>query len=103
LFPDKNIYFVFGVMEDKNYRKMLQIISRIAKEIILTQPDYPRSAKLDFLADTARKLGLRYSAVPGVKEAYQEALKKIEQGDVLCVTGSHFTVGEFLSCRKNKK
>ena len=97
LLPDKNIYFVFGVMEDKNYRMMLQIMSRIAKEIILTQPDYHRSARLDFLVDSARKLGIRYSAVPEVKEAYQSALKKLKKDDVLCVTGSHFTVGEFLS------
>ncbi|MCJ7458531.1 MAG: bifunctional folylpolyglutamate synthase/dihydrofolate synthase [candidate division Zixibacteria bacterium] len=103
LLHDKNIYFIFGVMEDKNYRKMLQIMSRIAKEIILTQLDYQRSAKLDSLADSARKLGLRYSSVSGVKEAYQSALKKMKKDDVLCVTGSHFTVGEFLSCRKNKK
>ncbi len=103
LLPDKNIYFVFGVMEDKNYRKMLQIMGKTAKEIILTQPDYSRSARLDLLADTARKLGLRYSAIPGVKEAYQSALKKLKNGDVLCVTGSHFTVSEFLLCRKNKK
>ena len=103
LFPDKNIYFVFGVMEDKNYRKMLQIMSKIAKGITLTQPVYSRSARLDSLVDSARKLGMRYSAVPGVKEAYKSALKKLKKDDVLCVTGSHFTVGEFLSCRKNKK
>jgi len=103
MLPDKNIYFVFGVMEDKNYRKMLQIMSRIAKEITLTQPDYSRSARLDSLADSARKLGLRYNAVHRVKEAYQSALKKVKKDDVLCVTGSHFTVGELLSCRKNKR
>lgn len=103
LLPDKKIYFVFGVMDDKNYRTMLQIMSGIAKKIILTQPDYHRSTRLDLLTDTARKLGLRYSAVSGVKEAYQSALKKMKKDDVLCVTGSHFTVGEFLSCRKNKK
>ena len=103
LLPDKKIYFVFGVMDDKNYRTMLQIMSGIAKKIILTQPDYHRSARLDLLTDTARKLGLRYSAVSGVKEAYQSALRKMKKDDVLCVTGSHFTIGEFLSCRKNKK
>jgi dihydrofolate synthase/folylpolyglutamate synthase len=97
LLPDKKIYFVFGVMDDKDYGKMLKIVGGIAKEIILTQPDYHRSAKLDSLADTARKLGLRYSAVSGVKEAYQSALRKMKKDDVLCVTGSHFTIGEFLS------
>ena len=103
LLPDKNIYFVFGVMEDKNYRKMLRIMSGIAKEIILTQPDYSRSARLDSLVDSARKLGLRYSAVPGVREACQSALKKLKKDEVLCITGSHFTLGEFLSYRKNEK
>ncbi|OGC83065.1 MAG: hypothetical protein A2W07_00075 [candidate division Zixibacteria bacterium RBG_16_43_9] len=97
LLPDKKIYFVFGVMDDKNYRTMLQIMGKIAEEVILTQPYYPRSANLDLLADTARKLGLRYSAVSGVKEAYQSALRKMKKDDVLCVTGSHFTIGEFLS------
>jgi dihydrofolate synthase/folylpolyglutamate synthase len=97
LLPDKKIYFIFGVMDDKNYRKMLRMMDKIAQEIILTQPAYPRSAKLDNLTEAARKAGLRYSTIPGVKEAYQEALNKMKNDDVLCVTGSHFTVGEFLS------
>jgi len=102
LLPRTKIYFVFGVMEDKNYRKMLQVLGRIAKEVILTQPSYPRSASLDSLADAARKLGLRYDSVTGVKEAYRKALNKLKNDDVLCVTGSHFTVGEFLSGQKNR-
>ncbi len=100
LLPGKNIYFVFGVMEDKNYRKMLQILSQASKEIILTQPSYSRSARLESLMGTVQKLGLKCDAIPGVKKAYQHTLEKLKDADVLCITGSHFTVGEFLAAER---
>ncbi|MDP2960422.1 MAG: folylpolyglutamate synthase/dihydrofolate synthase family protein [candidate division Zixibacteria bacterium] len=99
-FPDKKIDFIFGVMEDKDYKKMLQIISRIANELILTQLQYSRSAKLQSMVKTAQELGLRFRAIPDIKKAYELALNNTEEEKIICITGSHFTVSEFLSGQK---
>lgn len=101
-FPRRKVNFIFGVMEDKDYKKMLQILGRLAKEIILVQVEYHRSAKLETLIKTAQEIGIRYRDIPNLNEAYRFALCNIGEEEVLCITGSHFTVGEFLNNERKK-
>jgi dihydrofolate synthase/folylpolyglutamate synthase len=97
LFPNKEIIFVFGVMADKDYASMLKEICRKAKFIVLTKPDYKRAADPELLEEVALKESKPYEILPQVRQAYIFALKNAKSGDVICITGSHFTVGEFLS------
>ena len=96
-FPDKKIIFVFGAMADKDYPSMLKEICRKAKFIVLTKPNYKRAADLELLEEVVLKESKPYEIFPKVKQAYIFALKNAKTEDVICITGSHFTVGEFLS------
>jgi len=102
LFPHKKVNFIFGVMKDKEYKKMLQILGRIAKVIILVQVQYHRSAKLESMVKTAQEIGLKFKAISDLQRAYEYALRNMKEDEILCITGSHFTVGEFLSGQKIK-
>lgn len=97
LFPQKKIIFVFGVMADKDYPSMLKEICRKAKFIVLTKPDYKRAADPELLEKVLTMENKPYETLPQVKQAYIFALKNAKSEDVICITGSHFTVGEFLS------
>lgn len=97
LFPQKKIIFVFGVMADKDYSSMLKQICRKAKFIVLTKPDYKRAADPELLEKVLINENRPYEILPQVKQAYIFALKNAKSEDVICITGSHFTVGEFLS------
>lgn len=97
LLPNKQIIFVFGVMEDKDHGSMLAELARKAKFIVLTKPEYKRAADPEVLRDTVQEMGLPYEIVPQVQQAYLSALDKAEPNDIVCITGSHFTVGELLS------
>jgi dihydrofolate synthase/folylpolyglutamate synthase len=101
LFPDKRIIFVFGVMEDKDHDSMLGEIVKKAKFVVLTKPEYKRAAEPESLTQTVEKKNIPFEIVPQVKQAYLFALKKAKADDIICVTGSHFTVGEFLSTSQN--
>lgn len=96
LFPEKQIIFVFGVLEDKDHRSMIAEISKKARFIILTRPEYTRAAEPESFKHTVEQSGIPYEIVPQVKQAYLAALAKAEADDVICVTGSHFVVGELL-------
>ena len=96
-FPKKKITFIFGVMADKDYPSMLKEICRKAKFIVLTKPGYKRAADPESLEKVVRKESKPYKIIPNVKHAYIFALKNAESNEVICITGSHFTVGEFLS------
>jgi dihydrofolate synthase/folylpolyglutamate synthase len=96
LFPQEKIIFIFGVMADKDYFSMLKQICRKAKFIALTKPDYKRAADPELLEKVLIEGDTPYEILPQVKQAYIFALKNAKSEDVICVTGSHFTVGEFL-------
>lgn len=96
-FPEKRIIFVFGVMQDKDHHSMLKEIVRKAKFVVLTKPEYKRAADPQSLKETVETESIPYKIVPQVRQAYLFALKKAEAHDIICITGSHFTAGEFLS------
>lgn len=96
LFPDKKINFIFGSMRDKDYKKMLQTLGRIARQIILVQVQYHRGARIELLVKTAQLLGLEFKAISDINNAYEYVLRNMSEKEILCITGSHFTVGEFL-------
>jgi dihydrofolate synthase/folylpolyglutamate synthase len=102
LFPDKKINFIFGVMEDKDYKKMLLTLGRIAQEIILVQVQYHRGAKIELLVKTAQILGFKFKAISDINNAYEYILGNMSEEEILCITGSHFTVGEFLKGQEKK-
>jgi len=99
-FPGKKMIFIFGVMADKDYPSMLKEICRKAKFILLTKPDYERAADPELLEKVVIEQNTPYEILPQIRQAYIFALKNAKSEDVICITGSHFTVGEFLRSQK---
>jgi len=97
LFPDRKAIFIFGVMQDKDYPRILQTLSPIAKKIVLTQPRNKRAASLSELEKVVRNLKIPYEKIKSVKSAFSQTLKTASNKDIICVTGSHYTLGELLA------
>jgi dihydrofolate synthase/folylpolyglutamate synthase len=95
-FPGKRLIFIFGVMADKDYASMLKEICRKARFIVLTKPDYKRATDPELLEEVVLADNTPYEIIPRVEQAYVFALKNAGDEDIICITGSHFTVGEFL-------
>jgi len=94
---------LFGVMKDKDYPMMLKILSTIADDLIVVAPAYKRSLPRDELSAAARKAIQKVAERASVADAYELALSQASARDLICITGSHFTVGEFISeqnCQK---
>ncbi|EQB63971.1 MAG: hypothetical protein RBG1_1C00001G1550 [candidate division Zixibacteria bacterium RBG-1] len=97
LLPNRKVIFIFGVMQDKDYPQVLQALSQIAKKILLTQPQIKRAASLAELEKVVKPLKIPYEKIKSVKKAYSQTLKKATTDDIICVTGSHYTLGELLA------
>lgn len=97
LLPDRKVIFIFGVMQDKDYPQILKALSPIAKKILLTQPQIKRAASLAELEKVVKPLKIPYEKIKSVKKAYSQTLKKATTADIICVTGSHYTLGELLA------
>lgn len=99
LLPHQRKTFVFGVMKDKDYFSMLKEISKTSEKVIFTSPGTTRAAELESLVKTALRLKLKFESIPSVIKATRKAIREASPNEVVCVTGSHYTVGEILAAK----
>jgi dihydrofolate synthase/folylpolyglutamate synthase len=93
-FAFERAVFVVGILADKDYRGMLTELSRLPCSIIATKPSNVRSVDVDELSAVAAELGLECVAEPQVAAAIDMALDEAPGAGLVCITGSHYVVGE---------
>ena len=96
VFDYDRLIAVVGIMGDKDMGGFLSSFQGRVDMTILTRPATPRAAELGVLADIADKLGLPHRVVPTAGAALKSALSEAREGDLVLVTGSHYTVGDVL-------
>jgi dihydrofolate synthase/folylpolyglutamate synthase len=93
-FAFDRVVFVVGILADKDHRGMIAEMARVPSRLILTQPRSVRSTSMHDLHASAGEFGLDSEEIEGVADAVKHALAAVEEGDLVCVTGSHYVVGE---------
>lgn len=93
-FAFERVVFVIGILRDKDFKGMIAELTRIPSAIIFTQPRFARSASVEELEAAADELGSPVATAPSVAEALELALSEAGERDLICVTGSHYVVGE---------
>ena len=92
---DRKIVFLMGVMADKDYRRMIRTVAPFAKRFVAVTPNSSRSLPCEDLARVIEaETGL--PALPGgdVKSGLSLAVQGLEAGDILCIFGSLYQVGD---------
>lgn len=85
---------VLGILGDKDYRGMLAELARLPCSLLLTQPRSVRAVPLDELTAAAQELGLDARTIDDPQDALKAAVEDAGTGEIVCVTGSHYLVGE---------
>jgi len=94
-FRYKRLFFLIGVMDDKDICQMVNILTLSSYAIIVCRPKMERAAKKEHVQKF-----IRFSEQNRVfwfeesSEALEKALSMTSKNDLLCVTGSLFVVGE---------
>jgi dihydrofolate synthase/folylpolyglutamate synthase len=92
-FKNTPITLIFGVLEDKEYDKMMKTLFPFVKTVILTKPLNDRDLSLTIAQETA----LKYCKDVIVYEDYENALdygiKITKNNELLCCAGSLYLVG----------
>lgn len=73
LFPDEKMTFIFGVMADKDYELMLELLAPYVKTLLAVTPDNPRALEADLLSNSAKKHGIESSSFKTIKSAIDYA------------------------------
>jgi len=93
-FNFKKLILILGIMEDKNIKGMIKEIVPCVHKVILCKPNMDRAASTHTLARAIQEWKVKYHQIKDVRQATLYALSIAHPNDLICVTGSLFTVGE---------
>ncbi len=93
-FAFEQAVFVVGVLRDKDHLGILSEIARVGGTVVATEARNARSVPASELANTARGLEMDSEAIADVREAIDRAHEIATDADLVCITGSHYVVGE---------
>jgi dihydrofolate synthase/folylpolyglutamate synthase len=91
-FVYEKLILVIGILSDKNIKEMLDIIITIADVIIVTKSHNDRACSPNILKEMIRKKDVLIK--DEIADAINYAKKIAKKNDLICITGSLFTVGE---------
>lgn len=96
LVPDKKIIAVLGIFQDKDYITILKNIIPQVNQVILTMADNPRATPTAVLAEEVKHYIDDESIIEtnDVETAINKSFQIAREDDVICITGSLYTVGE---------
>ena len=93
IFPERKFHFVIGMMEDKEYEKMIQLVAPLAQEFIFISPDPSRGFDAENVAAIYRAQGFLATAKANIKEVLTY-VEEIPKDELVIQFGSLYLVGE---------
>ena len=94
MFPGKKPIFIFGVLRDKDYEKMIEILTPLAERFIIITPPDSRALPSEELAEILKQRGLNATPCSTIAQGVNLALEISGTEDIICALGSLTTVGE---------
>ena len=93
-FQYQHLILLIGIMKDKDIQSMLHLLAPRADHLILTRPHTDRASPPSLLKKALGQNGKKAEIAEDFKEAIERGLSLTHQEDLLCITGSLYTVGE---------
>ena len=93
-FPHERLFLVLGIMNDKDYRRIISILAPLANVTVLCKPRCERAAPPQVLLNEVKRIEKKGEVVEDVGEAVQHLLSIASGRDLICITGSFYTIGE---------
>ena len=92
----ENNYLIFGVMKDKNYLKMLELLSPVFTKIYFASLDFERALSFEEFSLASGRAGVQTEQVFDPAD-FVNQFKQKNQNDSLVVLGSMYLLGEIKS------
>ena len=93
-FKPRRIRLVYGSLVDKDVEGVLRVLLPAVDDVVVVAPRFPRAMPVEEIAAVVRRLGFAPVVAPSVAEGVRMAADRAGPGDLVCVTGSLFVVGE---------
>ena len=93
-FAFEQIHFVIGVLADKDYVGMLTELRRVPCTVYATAPAGVKPVRVEDLKEAAEAQSVPIQIQLDAHAATRQAIASASPNDLVCVTGSHYVVGE---------
>ena len=94
LFSYTRVIVIFGIMKDKPSDEIFKKLTGFADHFILVRPNQERSENPTRLKEILRKYNASCEVIESIPKAIRKAKQTALPDDMVCITGSIFTVGE---------
>ena len=91
----KNLHIVLGMVSDKKIDSIINLFPKNAK-YYFSKPNIPRGMEAEVLKDKFSDFGRKGMVYATVSKAYEAALSKASDDDVVYIGGSTFVVAEII-------
>jgi len=96
-YEDRPLTFVFGAMRDKAIQEIADILFPLAECVVATQPENPRAATPQEIAEMADRTHTTVVQEPETEAALRRAFALAGEKGAVVITGSIYLVGEALA------
>ncbi len=93
-FTYERLLLALGIMNDKDYRRIISTLVPLADMTVLCKPRCERAALPQVLLNEVTRIEKWGKIVEDVGEAVQYLLSRATERDLICITGSFYTIGE---------
>jgi dihydrofolate synthase/folylpolyglutamate synthase len=93
-FQYDRLILLIGMMKDKDAKSFLKTLAPLADHIILSKPHTDRAASPLVLQEVLERNRKKAEVIEEMKEAIERGLSLTREEDLLCITGSLYTIGE---------
>lgn len=97
-FPDRRRILLLGVLRDKDYAGLTEILDPVADEYVCITPESARALPADELAAHLRRYEKPVSVCESIRDGVSRALDRSDENSVVCAVGSLYSVGEIRAC-----
>ena len=92
-FPDSRRVLLIGVLADKDYRELAEILNEAADEYVCVAPDSPRALSAAELGEYLGRFGKPVQCCDSIPEAVAAAKEAAGETGVVCAVGSLYMAG----------
>ncbi|MEC9018732.1 MAG: folylpolyglutamate synthase/dihydrofolate synthase family protein [Nitrospinota bacterium] len=96
-------FVILGLMKDKEIDKIIEVLSDFGDYFYLVQVNPQRGETPESLKEKFKKFNKKVQVSESVSSALQAIKEITKPDDLVCITGSIFTVAEAKKCFKNDK
>jgi dihydrofolate synthase / folylpolyglutamate synthase len=96
-FNKSNLKLLIGLLDDKDFKEIVQDVKNVFSEIWITEPESHRKLSGEILVNEFNQHGISVLFVKDISKSFESLSKNLNPEDILFIMGSHYLAGQILS------